>query len=152
MRKHNPFISFENVRHNPQRCANIVNAKQLQADVQNNALPHYSYFTPGMDDDGHDTNVTFAGEFLIRFLPPLLNDPRFFERTLVVVTWDEDDYTEDNHISTLLVGPNVKAGQEFDAPYNHYSLLRTVEDNWDLGTLGRNDDTAVPFDSSIYVH
>jgi hypothetical protein len=31
-----------------------------------------------------------------------------------------------------------------DAPYNHYSLLRTVEENWDLGYLGNAaDDTQV---------
>ncbi len=28
--------------------------------------------------------------------------------------------------------------------YNHYSLLRMVEDNWSLGNLGRNDANAVP--------
>jgi hypothetical protein len=28
--------------------------------------------------------------------------------------------------------------------YNHYSLLRTVEDNWGLGNLGRHDATATP--------
>jgi len=27
-------------------------------------------------------------------------------------------------------------------PYNHYSLLRTIEDNWDLGHLGHTGDTA----------
>jgi hypothetical protein len=26
--------------------------------------------------------------------------------------------------------------------YNHYSLLRTIEENFDLGSLGREDKTA----------
>ena len=27
-------------------------------------------------------------------------------------------------------------------PYNHYSLLTTIEDNWHLGHLGHAGDTA----------
>ena len=34
--------------------------------------------------------------------------------------------------------------------YTHYSLLATVEDNWDLGNLGRNDATAQTF-IDVYV-
>ena len=31
-----------------------------------------------------------------------------------------------------------------DAPYNHYSMLRTIEDEWDLGFLGNaSDETQV---------
>jgi hypothetical protein len=30
-------------------------------------------------------------------------------------------------------------------PYNHYSLLRSIEDNWSLGSLRRNDATARPY-------
>jgi hypothetical protein len=29
-----------------------------------------------------------------------------------------------------------------DTPYNHYSLLRTIEDNWHLGHIGYSGDTA----------
>lgn len=52
--------------------------------------------------------------------------------TLMVVTWDEDNYTEENMIDTyMLVAPGTQDGHM----YNHYSLLRTVEHNWDIGSL-----------------
>lgn len=151
VRKHNPFIAFENIRNNARRCANIVNGDELRADVEQNRLPHFAYFTPGMDNDAHDTNITFAGEWLLSFLPPLLQHPNFFRDTLIVVTWDEDDYSAHNHVSTILLGSNVRAGHVDDRPYTHYSLLRTLEDNFELGTLGRSDARATPFDPSIYV-
>lgn len=32
------------------------------------------------------------------------------------------------------------------AAYNHYSLLRTIEDGLSLGSLGRDDSTAAPIE------
>ena len=49
----------------------------------------------------------------------------------------------DNHIYTALL--RVPVGTIVAERYDHCSLLRTVEENFDLGTLGRNDATARPF-------
>uniref|UniRef100_A0A6B2LG19 Phosphoesterase n=1 Tax=Arcella intermedia TaxID=1963864 RepID=A0A6B2LG19_9EUKA len=141
-RKHNPFISFNNVRNNATRCANIVDSSQLDLDLKNGQLPQYSYFTPNIDDDAHNTNITFAGTWLDNFLAPRLAS--FPPRTLFMITWDEDDKTEGNRIDTFVWGTMIKAGASDNLPYNHYSTLRTVELNWDLGDLGRNDATANP--------
>jgi len=64
---------------------------------------------------------------------------------LTIVTWDEDDYTEQNKIDTYMLGSMVQPLTNDGASYNHYSLLRTIEDNWQLGNLGRNDAQATPF-------
>ena len=39
-RKHNPLVSFNNVRNNPARCAKIVNSAQLDKDLAGNAREH----------------------------------------------------------------------------------------------------------------
>jgi acid phosphatase len=152
-RKHNPFISFNNVRNNPTRLANIVNAKQLQADVNNDALPQYCWYTPNIQHDGHSPpddyqpnnplrHVNFIAQWLEGFLPPLLAKPQFSKGTLVVVTFDESVPHADNHVYCVLLGDMVKSGTLEVSMYNHYSLLRTVEENFQLDTLGRNDVTA----------
>jgi len=142
-RKHNPFISFDNIRNNATRCANIVNAKQLDIDLKAGTLPQYSFFTPNIDNDAHNTNISFAGAWLDSYLTPRL--PLFPRNTLFLLTWDEDDYSEDNHIFTVLFGTMIQPSTSNSTLYNHYSLLRTVEDNWGLGNLGRNDKSAIPF-------
>eukprot|EP01121_Diplochlamys_sp_Union-15-3_P007617 TRINITY_DN1951_c0_g1_i5.p1 TRINITY_DN1951_c0_g1~~TRINITY_DN1951_c0_g1_i5.p1 ORF type:complete len:278 (+),score=47.89 TRINITY_DN1951_c0_g1_i5:87-920(+) len=143
-RKHNPFISFNSVRTNATRCSNIVNSQQLDTDLANGDLPNYSYFTPNIDNDGHNTNIAYAGKWLDSFFTPRLS--KFPANTIFVVTWDEDDYTEENKIDTFVFGSTVKKGGSDNKHYTHYSLLRTVEDNWSLGTLGRNDANAAAFD------
>jgi len=141
-RKHNPFISFDSVRTNATRCANIVNSDELDKDLAAGKLPQYSFFTPNIDNDAHNTNINFAGAWLHSYLDPRLS--KFPPGTLIVITWDEDDHTEENQIYTATIGSMVKPNSIKTARYDHYSLLRTVEDNWDLGTLGRNDKDAKP--------
>ncbi|MBI3795276.1 MAG: hypothetical protein HY280_11210 [Nitrospinae bacterium] len=62
---------------------------------------------------------------------------------LVVLTFDESEWG-DFPVYTVFLGPMVRAGGTDDTKYNHYSLLRTIEDNFELGTLGREDEKAAP--------
>eukprot|EP01130_Rhizamoeba_saxonica_P011549 TRINITY_DN479_c0_g1_i3.p1 TRINITY_DN479_c0_g1~~TRINITY_DN479_c0_g1_i3.p1 ORF type:complete len:231 (-),score=52.47 TRINITY_DN479_c0_g1_i3:34-726(-) len=142
-RKHNPFMSFNNIRNNPDRCAKMVPSEELDSDLLNEELPQYMYFTPDIDNDGHDTTIAFAGKYLDKLLKNRL--ALFPHRTIIVITWDEDDFRHENNIYTVLLGGTIEPGTTDSTKYNHYSLLRTVEDNWDLGTLGRNDVTATPY-------
>lgn len=75
--------------------------------------------------------------------------------TLVVVTYDEADFESDydtpekykyyydgpNQIYTTLLGDMIEPGQQYEG-YNHYSLLKTVEKNFNLGDLKKNDRDA----------
>jgi len=68
--------------------------------------------------------------------------------TLVVVTFDEADYDANgydtnydgpNQIYTVLLGDMIAPGTEISVPHNHYSLMKTVEVNFGLGSLNKND-------------
>jgi hypothetical protein len=144
-RKHVPFISYDNVRNNPARCQKIVDGKQLDVDIKSNAVPHFSFFTPNIENDGHDTGLGYAATWITTFLGPRLHENNFIDGTLFVITFDEDDYSHTNHVYTLLLGPMVDPNTYDSTSYDHYSLLRTIESNWDLGNLGRNDTTGNTF-------
>lgn len=56
-----------------------------------------AFITPNMTNDGHDTNITYAGEWLRGWLPHLLNNSYFMNDTLLMITFDEtDDYPIQN--------------------------------------------------------
>jgi len=100
-----------------------------------------------VDNDGHDTGLAGAAKFLGPFMDKLFSYPSFWNNTLVVITFDEDNYFHLNKIYTLLIGsPIVQAGGS-DAfyYYTHFNLLATVEQNWNLGDLGRHDKDATAF-------
>ncbi|KAF9283205.1 hypothetical protein BGZ68_005499 [Mortierella alpina] len=144
-RKHNPFIIFDSIATNPARCNNIVPATQLEKDITAGSLPNYSFYTPNMINDGHNTTVADASKWLSGFLPPLLANKTFINNTLVVLTFDEtEDYKVPNRVWTILLGDVVASLKNTTDStfYTHYSLLSTVESNWDLGNLGRQDANA----------
>ncbi|KAJ3254401.1 hypothetical protein HK103_007195 [Boothiomyces macroporosus] len=148
-RKHNPFASYVNIQSNPARCQNIVNANQLQADIAAGTLPNYMFYTPNINNDGHDTDLDYAANWLQGFIEPLLTNP-VFSKTLFVVTFDEsanflDIDTVHNQIYTVLLGAGVPAGTQDNTYYNHYSILKTLETNWGIGSLTSNDAGANPF-------
>lgn len=71
--------------------------------------------------------------------------------TLIVITFDEADYDAQgydtaydgpNQIYAVLLGDMIRPGTVIDTPFNHYSLIRTIEKNYGLGDLGKNDQAA----------
>jgi Phosphoesterase family len=151
-RKHNPFVSLNNIRNNPERLAKIVNAKQLQDDLDAGDLPQFCWYTPNIQNDGHSppnasplhrwSGVEFLSQWLRGFLEPLLANPGFMKGTLLVVIFDESLPHADNHVYAALLGDMVKPETVEPDRYDHYGLLRTIEENFELGTLHRNDITA----------
>jgi len=51
--------------------------------------------------------------------------------SLLVVTFDEDDGTENNQIATIFVGQQVRPGR-YHARIDHYTVLRTIEQAYGL--------------------
>ncbi|KAJ3417633.1 hypothetical protein HDV05_000090 [Chytridiales sp. JEL 0842] len=142
VRKHNPFISYKNISENPKRCANVVNIDQVNADAAAGQLPNYMFVTPNMVNSAHDSDIPTASRWLKAFLEPKLVDPAYSE-TLFIVTFDEADYFGRNQIYTVLLGKGIMGKNMVDTNfYNFNSLLATVEDNFGLGNLGRDDKDA----------
>src|SRR5262245_39897409 len=52
VRRHVPFISFKNVQGDPMRCANLVAASELYADIEAGTLPEFALYIPDRDNDG----------------------------------------------------------------------------------------------------
>lgn len=149
VRKHNPLMSYDSVTRDPNRLAKSKNFTLFHSDLAANTLPQWMFITPNMTNDGHDSDVATAGNWARSFLDPLLANKNFnTDKTLIVLTFDEaENYLLENRVYTLLLGGAVagKEGTHNSTQFNHYSLTKTVEVNWDLGDLGENDLKAVPF-------
>jgi hypothetical protein len=141
-RKHVPFVSFKNIQSNPKECAKIESSTDFLHDWTTGHLPEYSFFSPDLDHDGHDTSVLASTQWLKPFLETLLKDPVRMKGTLIIITYDEAGAEPTNQIYTLFLGPVVKSNFEYHAKTSPYDVLRTIEDNFDLGTLGKGGSRA----------
>jgi hypothetical protein len=148
VRKHVPFLAFASVQNNPARCARVVGASQFMRDARAGKLPNYSFYTPNMFNDGHDTSLEASSMWLKGFIRTLEGTIAMQQRTLVVITWDEGG-GRDNRVLTMLLGTVVNPGK-YPTPLTHYSLLRTIEDNFGLSPVGAGDNRASPFPEDIW--
>lgn len=144
MQKHDPFVYYDDLRTDPAQLANVVPLSQLTADLATQrTTPAFGWITPNMLDDMHDGTVAQGDTWLSQQIPALLAAPAWTEqRSLLVITWDEDDNAPGNQVATIVVADQVPAGFKSAVRYDHYSLLRTIEVAWGLAPLTANDAQA----------
>jgi len=143
--------------------------------------PNFVFIAPNLCHDGHDQpcingepgGLESADAFLRRWVPIITSSPAFRANGLLVITFDEsigldataccDEPTGPNtkkpgfngpgggRIGAVVLSPFVAPATVSDVPYNHYSLLRTVEDIFGLSHLGYAGLTGLrPFGSDVF--
>jgi hypothetical protein len=194
----------------PSCATHVVNFDGLAADLaEERTTPNFVFITPNLCNDGHDGSgtgasgttcangqpggLTSADAFLKTWVPKILESPAYKKDGLLIITFDESNYTEsvsvnpstgqetvditfsgqtccdqqpgpnlngvrpgtvtllntptlvenivDNgyggdRIGALLLSPFVKPSSTSDTPYNHYALLKSIEDIFHLGHIG----------------
>ena len=144
--KHNPFIYFDNIRGNPARCNKIVPLSQLEADLQANALPQYVWITPNMCNDIHDCKLSVGDAWLQEWVTKILASPAWQQNGVLFLTFDESNHSDNSgccqyatggHILTMVISPLSRPGYQSPIEYDHYSLLRTIEQAWGMPLLGK---------------
>jgi hypothetical protein len=102
---------------------------------------------PNLINDMHDGTVADGDNFLRSFLPQITASASF-ANSVVFVTFDEGTSNAGGggHVATIAVTPHITPGCTATGAYNHYSLLRTLEEAWGLPYLGNAASaTAIDF-------
>ncbi|RDW23602.1 phosphoesterase family-domain-containing protein [Yarrowia lipolytica] len=149
VRKHNPLVIYDSVVENESRLRNIKNFTEFDRDLKAKELPQWTFITPNMTNDAHDTDIDWAGRWVARWLKPLLSNEEFMKNSLVILTFDENHTKPlENKVLAILFGgavPDHLKGTTDSTYYSHYSNIATVQANWGLDHLGRFDTVANPF-------
>ncbi|WP_406107154.1 alkaline phosphatase family protein [Streptomyces sp. NBC_01003] len=127
-RKHNPWFGFSNV---PTSTAKTF--AQFPSDYS--TLPQVSFVVPDLCSDMHDCSVSTGDTWLKNNLSAYATWAKA-HNSLLVVTFDEDNRLAGNKIPTVLYGQQVTPGATSATTYNHYDVLRTIEDMHGLPHAG----------------
>ncbi len=130
-RKHNPVANWQNAR-----LPSVLNKRFSDFPADFAGLPTVSFVIPDLDNDMHNGSFETADSWLKKHIGPYV-DWAMTHNSLLILTWDEDNFQEGNRIVTILVGPMVKAGGS-DQRINHYSVLRTLLDFYALPAIGES--------------
>jgi hypothetical protein len=172
-RKHNPFISYQDVQSNPARVANIVDFSRFSTDLANNTVPDYAWISPDQCNDMHgrstagDCNfgnvsglIRTGDTFLANTVAAIQDSRAWTGNSVIFIAWDESDFTNSGpsgfgdtrgccdanpgggHVLAITISHSDHGSRSSDVAYNHYTMLRTIEDGWHLGCLANTCDTA----------
>ncbi|HEU5003965.1 MAG TPA: alkaline phosphatase family protein [Actinomycetota bacterium] len=142
--RHDPFVYYPSIVSSG--CGNVVPASQLTADLASGQLPRFAWVTPNLCDDMHDScggsAIAHGDAYLHNLVPQILS--ALGPGGVVFVTFDEGSSNAGGglpgaaggQVTTIAAGAPVKAGYRTSVRYDHYSLLRTIEDAWGLAPLG----------------
>jgi len=147
VQKHNPFVYFDPIRLNTERCRrSVVPLTALQMDIAAQALPNFLFIKPNLCNDSHDCSLSIADAWLTNLLATLIPAlDATGDSYLVVMLFEEG---QGNHtccglpepgggrVPVVLHSPLVKNGFEDPTQYTHYSLLKTISAAWGLEYLG----------------
>src|SRR4029077_13667129 len=145
--RHNPFVYFTQITGNATRCnSHVVDFSNMAGDFGSaSTTPNYVFITPNGCNDMHDCSTQTGDTWLSQNVPTILTSPAFTtQKSLLIITWDEDDSSGNNQVAFIAVGSGVKTNYSSPVSYNHYSYLKTIEASWGLTNLTTNDGTASP--------
>jgi phospholipase C len=127
--RHNPVPYYTNIRNN---ClANDVPMGNTAAgafisDLNNNTMPTFAFITPDLCDDAHDCPAATGDKWLQTWVPIILSSPAYQAgSTALFITYDEGDKT--NSVPLIVAAPSVRSGTVLKEPFNHFSLLHTMQ-------------------------
>ncbi len=155
-----PFINYTDVSGNPARCAaHLFDTTQLTTDLKSAATtPNFSWIAADDYSDGEASGNGSAASlqvqdaWLKQTLAPVMQSPAWTtQKSLLILTWDEDTSNPDNHIATTVVGSQgtVPAGTTSNTRYDHYSIARTIEAALGLSGITANDTYATPMNDAF---
>ena len=115
--RHNPFVYFHSIIDDSANCnANVVPLDRLPADLASTqSTPNYSFITPNLCDDGHDSpcvdgrpgGLVSSDAFLRAWVPRILASPAFRKDGLLLVTFDEAETGDATACCDEQPGPNT---------------------------------------------
>jgi phosphatidylinositol-3-phosphatase len=117
-RKHAPWTDFSNVP-----GSRSLPFTSFPADFAR--LPAVSFVIPNLCHDTHDCSIA-AGDTWLRAHIGGYAGWAMQHHSLLIITWDEDDTSQGNHIVTIFAGQQVRPGR-YAEPVTHYSVLATIE-------------------------
>ena len=166
--KHNGIPYFKSIQTNPAEMAKMGPLTALAHDLQTNP-PNFGYIVPDECSDMHgappycvdsgdpgdesDNALVSIADKLAGKIVDQITDAPFWSRgnNAIVITFDEgaDGDTSgccgtnpgNGRVTTIVITSHGPRGLQDPTPYNHYSLLQTLQRTFGLGCLEQTCDT-----------
>ncbi|MCZ2459690.1 MAG: alkaline phosphatase family protein [Chitinophagales bacterium] len=145
-RKHCPWVNWAGDGENQFSPSLSVPMTDFPSDFSK--LPTVSFVIPDMDNDMHNTlpkgesaTIRNGDKWLRKNLSRYVKWAKK-HNSLLILTFDEDNFQIQNHIPTLFVGQMVRPGK-YSNRIDHYNVLRTIEAMYQLPKTGTAEENPI---------
>jgi phospholipase C len=150
-------------------ASNVVPGVQVLTDIANGQLPTVSWVIPDGKESDHAVSNTGEGPSWVGSVVNAIGQSQYWNNTAIIITWDDwggwydhvappvsgtNSYEMGFRVPLIVVSPYAKAGYISHAQHDFGSILKFIETNFGLSTIGpnagfadsRSDDLADCFD------
>ena len=153
----NAFDVIYHVRNGPEWGSNVsMPQTNIFTDIKNNQLQAVSWVIPMQADSDHPGDQVDHGPSWVASIVNAVGESAYWNSSAIVVVWDDwgglydhvNPGTRDQQggpgfrVPMIVVSPYVPQAEVSHTRYGFGSILRYIEQNWGLGSLGTTDATS----------
>ncbi|MBV9717963.1 MAG: hypothetical protein JOZ77_01470 [Candidatus Eremiobacteraeota bacterium] len=150
------FDAIQNVRYSKEWGTKVTfKDTKIFADIQDGRLPAVSWVTPDAANSDHPAEGKDTGPSWVASIVNAVGTSKYWKSCAIVVLWDDwggyydhvtPPFYDDQgglgfRFPMIIISPYVQPHVEH-TQYETTSVLRFIENNWGLGTLGQEDKRA----------
>jgi phospholipase C len=154
---HQPFVYFAKYADGTSaKGAHLHDEQDFLQALKNNDLPAVSFIKPLGQDNEHPGYATLLkGQQHVADLVQAVQKSQYWNDTAIIITYDEnggfwdhvappkgDRWGPGTRIPAIIVSPYAKKGFVDHTQYDTTSILKLIEERWDLAPLGTRDAAA----------
>ncbi len=158
------FDAIKAVRYSPEWSTNQASPEtKVFTDIER-ALPGVSWVIPDFNNSDHAGKGADKGPSWVAQVVNAIGKSSAWDTTAILITWDDWGGWYDHvpppgphrsgglgfRVPLIVVSPYAKRGLISSNVYSFGSIIRFVEDNWDLGSLGTTDETSADFANDFF--
>ncbi len=158
----NVFDAMRHIRYGPDWTRNVdTPMSDVLSDIQNCRLPQVAYVTPTWVNSDHAGDLSNGGPAWVGSLYMAIEQSersansacRYYGNTAMILTWDDSGGWYDHvpppaapdgthwgfRVPIVAISPWARSGYVSHVQRESTSIVRFIEKNWALGTLGQRD-------------
>jgi phospholipase C len=158
----NPLPGFQNFMSSQELMKHLVHGTQYFQDLRNGTLPAVSWIVPnGQESEHPPQDIQLGMWYVTDFVNALMKSP-YWANTLLVITWDDyggfydhvsppqvDKYGYGPRVPAILISPYITAGTIDHNTYDFTSVLKFIENRFQLNPLAERDSKANDIGESL---
>ncbi len=161
----NAFDAIAAVRHGSEWSTNVISPEtDVFTDIKRDTLPAVSWIVPDYQNSDHPGDSSDTGPSWVAQVVNAIGESPAWNSTAIILLWDDWGGWYDHvappgarrygglgfRVPMIAIAPYAKSGYVSHDRYELGSIVRFVEDNWNLGRLGTTDGSSADFVSDFF--